>query len=229
VGSAPAARPAHVDLWIIDATAVDVPAAWLAALEAGDRERAGRFHDPALRRCFVAHHVALRRILATFVPVAPSELRIERQPTGRPFVVGGPHFSMSRRAALAAVAVSRAAEVGVDLELVGGVGDGRRVADGLFTAVERAWMTEATGAGADAVADERFLAIWTAREAIAKLSGAGVDALRAVAVEPRGGALVAAAAPGGGLPRLVHLRRGAALIALATPGPIAVDVHDWPW
>jgi 4'-phosphopantetheinyl transferase len=65
---------------------------------------------------YVAAHVGLRTILAQQygMKIAGNDFSIT--PTGKPFLAGGPEFSLSRSGLLALVAISEVSHVGVDVE-----------------------------------------------------------------------------------------------------------------
>jgi len=93
------------------------------ALDASERTRAAALRDPADRLRYVASHVALRRLLGEATGVRPGAVVILRsscvscgEPHGKPYLDDGPAFSFTRSGRWAAVALSTAATVGVDIE-----------------------------------------------------------------------------------------------------------------
>jgi 4'-phosphopantetheinyl transferase len=85
-------------------------------LDPGEAARAARFATPDLRRCYVVSHGVLRLILSTCTGQAPGAIMIAAGARGKPFIAGGPHFSLSHSDDVALVAVAARGTVGVDVE-----------------------------------------------------------------------------------------------------------------
>lgn len=124
---------------------------------------------PGPRERFVVARGQLRRILATHLGVAPSRVAIRAGHHGKPFVEAGPSFNLSHSGALCVCAVSRAGEVGVDIEILRPVPEAGPIA--------RRWLdpeacAELERAGADR--NTVFLRHWTRREAYLKALGVGI-------------------------------------------------------
>jgi phosphopantetheinyl transferase len=165
-------RPAQIDvvLGTIAALAADPdPGAYRAILSDDEMARAGRLSLAEPRARFIAGRVLLRRALAAFAAADPATLRLALTPAGRPELPDRPElsFSLSHGRRLAAVAMSFDARVGVDLEETGRQVDMAGVASTAFTVHERTLLS---GAAEPLAA---FLAIWTAKEAVAKATGHG--------------------------------------------------------
>lgn len=88
----------------------------------------------------------------------------EYGPHGKPFLPGGPHFSLSHSGRLAVLAVSEAA-VGVDVEKPRPVSES--VARRYFQPEEQSWMAENP--------TDRFFRLWTRKEAVLKCCGRGLS------------------------------------------------------
>jgi 4'-phosphopantetheinyl transferase len=142
-------------------------------LSSEERERAQRLGEPQVSRRFVARRALRRRILARYVDCAPERLELRGDPRGRPSLGGGgdaPAFSISHSAGLAAVAVARAAALGVDVERVSDAVEPLEIAERFFSAREIAELRAAP----PSERPERFFALWTAKEAYAKAVGEGL-------------------------------------------------------
>ena len=85
-------------------------------LDPGEAARAARFATPDLRRRYVVSHGVLRLILSTCTGRAPWAIAIAAGARGKPFVSGGPHFSLSHADDVALVAVAKRGPIGVDVE-----------------------------------------------------------------------------------------------------------------
>ena len=82
---------------------------------------------------------------------------------GKPYIPGGPHFSLTHSGTLAALAVSDT-PVGLDIEKIAPV---RRAAARALTIEERKYM--------EADPERRFACLWTRKEAVLKCTGAGLS------------------------------------------------------
>ena len=145
-----------MDMYVANTAALALREAEALALLSPDRrEKALRLRGEAKLRSLTAG-LLLRRF------AGPGPYAIGAR--GKPYLPGGPCFSLSHSASLAVLAVS-SAPVGADVERVGPL---RReaVLARVLTAEERRWMGE----------DEaRFAFLWTRKEAALKWTGRGID------------------------------------------------------
>lgn len=195
-----------VAVWTGELSTADA-ASW-RLLDGTERARAERFVGVTSRQRFVAAHAAVRRILGGVLGVDPASVTFERAPCvhcgaphGKP-VVDGPHsgvveLSLSRSGGAVAVAVAPAAvPVGIDIERCRTV-RAEHLAARWFTPTERRFV------GHDSTSSDRFLRLWTRKEALLKATAEGVP---------------------GGL---------ASVEVLGTDwndkGPLEVRRHDLPW
>lgn len=120
-------RPGTLNLWVLRISDVPDGALDESILDATERRRAAALVQAVDRIRFTTAHVALRRLLGTYLRVAPEEIHFGRDacpccgaPHGRPTVLGGADglfFSLSHRGDLALFGTA-AAPIGVDVELV---------------------------------------------------------------------------------------------------------------
>ena len=166
---------AHV--WLVDLVGVDDGAQALSDVE---RDRAGSIRDPLARRRFTASRTAFRHILGGYLDLPPSDVPLRQRcpecagPHGRPELddVASPLvLSISHSGDLAALAVGRSGDLGVDVERGGPHLRPARIAERRFTRDEAAYVRSAPG---EAEATRRFLRIWTRKEAYLKATGAGL-------------------------------------------------------
>lgn len=138
----------------------------LARLSPARREKALRLQSRDARLRSAGAGLLLER----FLPGA--EIRVS--PRGKPYVPGGPEFSLSHSGELAALAVSDR-PVGLDLERVVPVSD----------AVKRRVLSQAELSWLESAGEEGFSFLWTRKEAVLKCLGTGVDRpLRMLSVLP---------------------------------------------
>jgi 4'-phosphopantetheinyl transferase len=146
----------------------------LEVLSASERQRAARFLSNEPRERYVACRAALRLILATELRCAPQSLAFAEGPHGKPHLsgphAGALHFNLSHSAERALIAVSPNAPVGVDIERWRRLEEIERLAEKVFSPLERErWL-----ALAPAARQCEFYRHWTLKEAILKACGAGI-------------------------------------------------------
>ena len=151
---------------------------WWDLLSHSERGRASRFVVPADRHRFVLAHAALRVILSRYIRNAPTLLTFETNAYGRPELstsAGGRplRFNLSHTYGLIAVAVCREYDIGVDVEctLRRSTADWFELAARFFSPFETAALRRL----ANEQRDQRFLQVWTLKEAYIKARGLGLS------------------------------------------------------
>jgi 4'-phosphopantetheinyl transferase len=146
--------------------------AWADRLDADERARASRLRRPADRDSFIAAHVLLRALLSTLPGMPPpGSLRFAAEPGGKPVLHGfGLGFSLSHTPGMVACALGPA-ETGVDLEALDRAVVPEQLAPACLTRAE----TAALLALSPAARPERFLRLWTLKEALVKATGEGLS------------------------------------------------------
>jgi len=147
-----------------------------AALTAEERERAARMREGAPREEFVAGRGCLRRLLGAALEEDPRKLVLEAGAHGKPRLRQGagasvPRFNVSHSRGIVLIALSRAGEVGVDVEYVDPAVELMDVARTSFHAGDLERMERAR------TQEERlqeFYRCWTRKEAVAKADGRGL-------------------------------------------------------
>ncbi|MEU3610250.1 4'-phosphopantetheinyl transferase superfamily protein [Streptomyces sp. NPDC035033] len=174
----PEAGPARVDvdLWQFRTDHVTEDDLDPSELDAEERVRLAAPLRVADRLLYGAGHIALRRLLAPRLGVAPAEVAYRREPCpgcgalhGRPAVAGvpgAPHFSLSHSGGVVLIGIA-ARPVGVDVEAFPRVDAVHEVTKVLHPG-ER---DEIAGAG---YAPEAFARVWCRKEAYLKGLGIGV-------------------------------------------------------
>lgn len=170
-----AVHASQIDIWALGTgqlRAIEHQFGW-SILSPSELAKATRVKLPAKRSQFVATRTALRCILARYLSVHPAEIALEYGTLGKPFVASlecaALKFSLSHSAGHAVLAVTRAFEIGVDLERI-------RNKDLVDVVIQR-WL----GLGArQKIAPSRdyatlFFMAWCAQEAYLKELGVGLS------------------------------------------------------
>lgn len=179
---------ADVAVWRVPLDPTRAPEAGaLAELSDAERARAALFATDQLRNRWFCAHVALRRILAAALDVAPASISYSTAAAGKPFIAqpaaNGLEFNLSDSGDIALIAVSRCGPVGVDVEECRPKPDLLALAEGFFAEEERAALRALPSAEQAAA----FYRIWARKEAFIKAIGLGLGfGLQrcAVSIEP---------------------------------------------
>ncbi|BCU07103.1 4'-phosphopantetheinyl transferase family protein [Allochromatium tepidum] len=169
-------KPGALHLWRIDTGEGGAdPDRCRTLLSETQRARVEALRHDAHRARYARALAGLNRILAAYLDRPPGQIRIERSPTGKPYLDGADRrlaFSFSHSGDLALVALSTGADaaLGVDCEWI------RPRAS--LTAIARRLFDPATVAELEAAPEserlERFHIAWTALEADVKCDGRGL-------------------------------------------------------
>jgi 4'-phosphopantetheinyl transferase len=153
-------------------------------LSRDEQARRDRFVFAADRRDFAAAHVLVRLALSSYEARAPAEWRFTLSDRGKPHVsaeqAGTPplRFSVSHTRGLVACALTRGADVGVDVERTAERERAGELAPHVLAPEELA-LARVPGQYA-----RRFTELWTLKEAYVKAVGAGLSvALPSIAFE----------------------------------------------
>jgi 4'-phosphopantetheinyl transferase len=149
---------------------------WWQLLSSDERARASKFVRDVDRDAFVVAHAVLRLLLARYCSIPAQSLRFTRGASGKPAldIEGGAssvRFNLAHSGGNAVVAITRDADVGVDLEAVRQDVDVMAIAERYFSAVERRDLAETP-------TDRRtnaFFRLWVAKEALLKAHGSGLQ------------------------------------------------------
>jgi len=168
--------PFTVVVFLADPSLLDEPERYeeaLAVLSHHERTRLATFVFEHDRRSALASRALQRCALSLYAPVPPAAWRFTRNTHGRPEIAAPPghdlRFSVSNTRELVACAVTRARDLGVDVETVRPVVPLDVVARS-FAAPERA----AVAAAAPGDQPRRFTELWTLKEAYVKARGTGL-------------------------------------------------------
>lgn len=178
-GTAIPLDPGAPALWIFRRSELEPHLSALSALLAEDeRERGNRLVREEHRTEFMLFHGMLRLLLGRHAGVDPAALDFARGARGRPKIVApgsATHldFNLTDAPGVMALAVAADGRVGVDIERIDRTVDARAVAERFFHPDER----RALAALPEAARRDRFLDLWTAKEAWLKYDGRGIGEL----------------------------------------------------
>ncbi|MET8160870.1 4'-phosphopantetheinyl transferase superfamily protein [Sphaerisporangium sp. NPDC005289] len=161
--------------------------AW-ALLSPDEQASAGRFAQAGDRHRYTVARAALRTVLGQACRLHPRAVRLATSETGRPRLAPRARpgarpldFNLSHSGDVALIALWRGTgRVGVDVEHGSALVDYAAVARSMFPAVE----ADRVAAARDEDRADRFLRLWTAKEAYLKALGVGIARLRDVVVRP---------------------------------------------
>lgn len=205
----------------------------LDVLNAAERARYRAYTNDIVSRRFLGGRRMLREMLGAVLHLSPRDVPLREGLHGKPFLAAGTPgcvwFSVSHTDDLLVVALSRTADVGVDVERARAFDQWQRVADRVLDAQERSQLDLAVNAGEDP--GEAFLRHWCRVEAELKAVGCGIHGLDAhrAGLRPRGlrlADLTALALPDD----VVAGVRYQAAVALCAPGatygPATASLHQ---
>lgn len=176
-GSAEPIPDDGIELWRIDLDpmADDAVARLRTTLSADECARADRFRFARDRRSFVITRGALRCLLGGKLGVSPPVIRFHYGSAGKPSIAepasgAGLHFNVSHSGNLALIALTRAGDIGIDVEPVRDLPDWEGIAELVFDAGEVALLRSFD----EPMRVQAFFPAWTRKEAIAKARGTGL-------------------------------------------------------
>jgi len=140
-----------------------------AILSKHERERAARYRRAQDRLNFVLGRTAIEWLLG---PRGMSPRRpVAIAPTGKPFVVGAPEFSISHSGAYFAIGVSRSGCIGIDVETFDRMGNPQELFSSVTHARERSILETSPPTSVGPL----FRRCWTRKEAVLKATGIGLN------------------------------------------------------
>jgi len=141
-----------------------------------EAEKQARFHFPRHRHQYLVTRALVRTVLSRYAPVAPEAWRFEENEYGRPHIAAahgqsGLRFNLSHTDGLIVCAVTRDAEIGVDVENISRGGDLVQIADRFFSPSEVADLHKVPTDRQE----DRFFDYWTLKESYIKARGMGLS------------------------------------------------------
>lgn len=167
-----------IDLWLCPETpAADAQqeALWWRWLSAEERERHARFVRAEDRARFLRTRALLRSVLGSALQLEPQQVELQRDAHGKPRLPGAApalHFNLSHTQGLAALALCRSHELGVDVECIMRELEVLPLAQRYFAAAETRALERCSD---DSDAQRQlFFTQWTLKEAWVKAKGLGL-------------------------------------------------------
>jgi len=144
-------------------------------LSQAERERAARFHHLSDRWEFVLGRLMARHLLSDRCGIAPEDFRFVENAHGRPEIAHPPldrplRFNLSHSGGLVACVIGDVGQIGVDVERLDRPPVDRRVIQRYCSEPEHTALAGLP----DPVRHERFLELWTLKEAYVKARGTGL-------------------------------------------------------
>lgn len=174
----------EVEVWrvALDDQPAEVVSFMATLLSRDEAERAQRFFFARDRGRFLVGRGMLRMTLARYLERAPQELVFRYGPNGKPALAAevgdlrahAPlYFNVAHSEGLALFAVTRAGEIGIDVEWMRELPDWEQVAGAAFSARELAQLR----ACPPVRRRDEFFRAWTRQEAVLKALGTGLGGL----------------------------------------------------
>lgn len=168
----------EVHIWLVEVDDESAQEPALAMLPEPERERLGALL-PTHRRLHICAQAALRILAAAATTGTPPLPELDRGWNGKPLLAVDPpvHVSLAHSGQLAAVALTTAGDVGVDIEELREVSDAGPLARSIMSPAElRQWLRTR-----ESRREAALLRAWTRKEAVLKALGTGLSGdLRAV-------------------------------------------------
>ncbi|MGE0643271.1 MAG: 4'-phosphopantetheinyl transferase superfamily protein [Nitrospira sp.] len=148
-------------------------------LDERERERAARLVRERDREHYVLSHGGLRAVLSRYLGIGPDSVCFDRSASGKPMLARELRdrfaitFNLSHAHGRALLAVSRAQEIGIDLELVRPDIQVEQLSKRFFAPQEHTAVLQSAAEQRTAV----FFRYWVAKEAVLKAQGIGLRGL----------------------------------------------------
>lgn len=142
-------------------------------LSAKEQARCDEYIHTAEKIRYTCNHRFVRRVLATYLNMAPADITFSYAPMGKPYIKGFPlYFNYSYRTTLGLLAVSEHREIGVDIERMKSLQDALTFASFSFSEKEKEIIFNSSAENFQ----ETLFTFWTFKEAIIKALGVGLNA-----------------------------------------------------
>ena len=166
----------NTEVWIEDLSVTEAEYWYYwKVLDDKERNKALRFMHKIHSDRYVVSHGKLRVILASYIDIAPENIRFAEEDFGKPYIsVDGKapevKFNLSHSGRKMIVAVGLHDHIGVDIEEWNDRVDCDLVVNSCFAETERSFWNGLQGSGKD----EFFYRLWTRKESFVKAVGVGI-------------------------------------------------------
>ncbi|MBS1518085.1 MAG: 4'-phosphopantetheinyl transferase superfamily protein [Bacteroidetes bacterium] len=141
-------------------------------LSADEFSKAQRYKFPVDKQNYIICRGNLRKILSEYTNEAPQKIRFEYSDKGKPFLKNSEiFFNLSHSGERCVIAVSRAENLGIDIERIREVKDLLNISAKYFSETEFDLIKKSP----PKIRTELFFRIWTLKEAFIKATGEGLS------------------------------------------------------
>jgi len=174
MASVPSLDPGSVQVWRLEAGSARLDQC-TPLLDQPERERAARFGLPEQQREFIVTRAWLRRLLGAYLGTAPSGIRLDYGPQGKPRLADPAstslEFNVAHSGGSALLAFTTDGPIGVDIERPGRDLEVDDLVPTLFTPRERHQLARLE----PGLRRTGFFRLWTGKEAYLKAIGRGAS------------------------------------------------------
>ena len=140
-------------------------------LSKDEQDRAAKYILERPRNNFIITRGLLRLLLARCLRCGPKDIVFEKNDYGKPFINKSPvFFNVSHSGDYCVIALSKQAEIGIDIEVNNTSIDKAAIINRFFSKAEKEWVF----AQDPKLLHELFYRTWTAKEAVCKALGVGL-------------------------------------------------------
>lgn len=164
----------HVYVWTLPTRASnEILSNFERLLTADEVGHAAQIRSLRQRQSFKVTRGALRSLLGCFLAIEPQEVQFDYGPNGKPVLSPAAEvsFNVSHSSEMAAIALTRGCDVGIDLEEVRPLPELEQIVRRFFRSEEAGQIT----ALPPGERERAFFACWTRKEAYVKATGSGLS------------------------------------------------------
>ena len=168
-----------IDIWLCQSDSVqDRTDYFMSALSSEEKARAERFKFDIHRNRFVLYHGFMREVLAKYLNVDPAAIEYKTGDKGKPSLSDSTcetqslQFNLSHTQDNAMLAVTKKAEVGIDIEHIDRNTDWKGICQRFFTQPEQKALFSIETLEEQ---ERAFYELWTRKEAYMKVLGTGLS------------------------------------------------------
>jgi len=164
-----------IDVWLCQAEKMDKKVDYFfSILSSDEKERANRFKFGIHRQRFIISHGFKRTILAEYLSISPLSIDIIKAEKGKPYLsdpIQSLQFNLSHTEDVTLLAITKAAEIGIDIECSDRKTDWEAICHRFYTPVEQNELLSLD----KNKQKNAFFGLWTRKEAYIKMLGTGLS------------------------------------------------------